>query len=98
MLEPGPPVHTQGGKLTLTCVAYGEPEVPIIIWSAPSLNVTDFSDGSGDPSVTANIFTSTVNDTDLQLVFVISILELCDVDYTYSFVTDFTCEAINGNF
>ena len=91
-------MHTQGGKLSLTCVAYGEPELPTIIWSAPSLGVTDFSNGSADPNVDATIYTSIYNDTELRLVFVMSVLELCNVNYTYSFVDDFSCQAVNGDF
>lgn len=95
-MEPSSPLHTQGGRLSLTCVAYGEPEIPTITWSAPSLGVADFSDGSPDPSINATIYTSLLNDTDVGLVFVVSILELCDVNYTYSFVDDFRCQATNG--
>ena len=96
VVEPSSPTHTQGGKLSLTCVAYGEPQLPTIIWSAPSLGVTDFQEGSPDPTVSTNITTSILNDTELGLVFVISTLELCNVNYTYSFVEDFSCTATNG--
>lgn len=96
LVEPAPPLHTQGGKLSLTCVAYGEPQIPTIIWSAPSLGVEDFSDGSPDPSINATIYTSLWNDEETGLVFVISILELCNINYTYSFVNDFRCRATNN--
>lgn len=96
LVEPAPPIHTQGGKISLTCVAYGEPEVPTIIWSAPSLGVADFRNGSPDSSINTTIYTSLWNDSETGLVFVISILELCNVNYTYSFVDDFSCQATNG--
>lgn len=96
MVEPSPPIHTQGGRLSLTCVAYGEPELPTIIWSASSLGVLDFRDELSNPSFSANIYTSLLNDTELNLVFVVSVLELCDVNYTYSFINDFSCQAVNG--
>lgn len=96
MVEPGPPIHLQGGKISMTCVAYGEPDLPIITWSAPSLGVTDFSYGSPDPDVNVTIYTSILNDTELRLVFVVSTLELCNVNYTYGFVEDFRCMASNG--
>lgn len=95
MVEPASPIHTQGGKLSFTCVAYGEPQLPTIIWSAPSLGVADFRNGSPDSSIDTNIYTSIYNDTDNELVFVISVLELCYVNYTYSFVNDFQCRATN---
>lgn len=94
-MEPAPPVHTQGGKLSFTCVAYGEPEPPTIIWSAPSLGVEDFSAGFTNSSVDVAIHTFMWNDADVGLTFVVSILELCYVNYTYSFVDDFRCSAVN---
>ncbi len=99
VVQPVSPVHTQGGKLSLSCVAYGEPQLPVITWSAPSLGVMDFAANATVPgsAVRVTISNSLWNDTDTGLVFVISTLELCGVNYTYSFVEDFSCEASNGN-
>ena len=100
MLQPVSPVHTQGGKLSLSCVAYGEPLLPTITWSAPSLGVLDFSANDTVPGsdVRVTISNSILNDSDTGLVFVVSTLELCGVNYTYSFIEDFSCEASNGNY
>ena len=100
MLQPVSPVHTQGGKLSLSCVAYGEPQLPDIIWSAPSLGVLDFAanDTVLGSEVQVTISNSLFNDSDTNLVFVVSTLELCGVNYTISFVEDFSCQAINGNY
>ncbi len=96
MVQPSPPIDTQGGKLSLSCVAYGEPELPTVVWSARSLGVNDFREPFANSDVNVTISTSVINDTETGLVFVLSILQLCGVNYTYSFVDDFRCETVTN--
>ena len=96
MVQPSSPIHTQGRKLSLSCVAYGEPELPTVVWSAQSLGISDFREPLANSDIDVTISTSYINDTATGLVFVLSILELCGVNYTHSFVDDFHCEATNS--
>lgn len=90
VIAPARPEHTSGGRLTLTCAAYGEP-LPIITWSLPSMGIANFS-VLAEQSDSVNI-----NTTEIDGRFVVSLLELCDVNYTSSWLLGgFICEADNG--
>ena len=89
VIAPVQPEHTSGGRLTLTCAAYGQP-LPTITWSIPSMGIMNFSTiAAQSPSV--NIYT-----TDIDGRFTVSMLELCDVNYTVSMFSGLVCEADNG--
>ena len=90
VIAPAQPEHTSGGRLTLTCAAYGEP-LPIITWSLPSMGISNFS-------VLAEQSDSiSINTTVIDGRFMVSLLELCDVNYTSSWLLGgFVCEADNG--
>ena len=90
VIAPAQPEHTSGGRLTLTCAAYGEP-LPIITWSLPSMGIMNFSE-LAEQSDSVNI-----NTTEIDGLFVVSLLELCDVNYTSNWLLGgFVCEADNG--
>lgn len=90
VIAPAQPEHTSGGRLTLTCAAYGEP-LPIITWSLPSMGISNFS-VLAEQSDSVDINTTVIDGR-----FVVSLLELCDVNYTSSWLLGgFVCEAANG--
>ena len=90
VIAPSQPEHTSGGRLTLACAAYGEP-LPVITWSLPSMGIANFSI-LAEQSDSINI-----NTTEIEGRFTVSLLELCDVNYTSGWLAGgFVCEAENG--
>lgn len=90
VIAPAQPEHTSGGRLTLTCAAYGEP-LPTITWSLPNMGISNFT-AFAEQSDLVNI-----NTTVIDGMFVVSLLELCDVNYTSGWLAGgFVCEADNG--
>ncbi len=89
---PSRPVQLSGGRISMTCMAFGSPE-PTIVWSSMSQSINDYS-ALADSSVNVNTFIVTDPLTNLPLS--VSVLELCAATYNDSLVTDYRCTAVNS--
>ncbi len=89
---PSRPVQLSGGRISMTCVAYGSP-APTIVWSSASENINDYS-AFAHPSFNVHNFVMTDPLTGLPLS--VSILELCAATHNDSRVPDYRCTAVNS--
>ena len=81
-------------RLSLVCVAYGEPDYPIITWSSPTNGVEDYATlAVNDDSI--NVFNDQQLLPNTQLPVTVSILELCD--FRPENLTEYACVASNSN-
>lgn len=91
VIAPVQPEYTSGGRVTITCAAYGQP-LPTITWSMPSMGITNFGTVAAQSSGSINIYTTDIDDR-----FTVSMLEFCNVNYsTLSTFGEIVCEAENG--
>lgn len=98
VVEPSFLPDALGRKLSLSCVGYGAPYLPEIVWKANGPNgIINFNNPETDLDFDINIHTMIITD-DTGLNFVLSILELCNVNYMfYNMYDEFQCHAISPN-
>ena len=89
---PSRPVHLSGGRISMTCVAFGAP-FPDIVWSSSSQGINDYRN-EDNPRI--NVYTFNLTDPTTGFLLRVSVLELCDATYNDSLVTDYRCTAVNG--
>jgi len=92
-------VEGHGRKFSLSCVGYGEPQLPDIMWTAQGPDgLVNLNDPEGGLGFRVNINNTIVEDSDSELAFIVSILELCYTNYMiYEAYTDFQCHALLTN-
>lgn len=86
------PVQLSGGRISMTCIAFGMP-APTIVWSSASQDINDY-DALGDPRM--NVHTFMMDDPLTGLPLSVSVLELCAATYNDSLVMDYRCTAVNA--
>ena len=92
VVAPGPPVQLSGSRLSITCVAFGQP-APSIHWSIQRFRSADFIPLSSNDSL-VEIYTTFVFDR-LGYRYSVSVLELTGVDWSAT-QHNLACAAFNG--